>query len=629
MGQTQLDIEIEKAKHAFEQKRYNTSANMFKKVYPKVKNEESQDSILFMVAESYRLSNNFGEAVKWYEKLVNTRYPNPRIIYSYGLLLKNFEQYEEAGRKFYDFLFEMPANPDGKREMEASKLASVWKNNPEKFTIKNLSELNTSYSDYAPFFVKNKLIWSSSRTESTGNEIFEWTGQKCADFFEAEKAGYSWKAISKLKGNVNTNYNEGVAWIDTSYTTMYLTLCNGRDGKSPGCKIYVSYQNDTGWSTPELLPFCKDDYSYGHPAMTADGKRLYFASDMPGGLGQKDIYYIEFNKYNNTWGQPTNLGKNVNTAEDDMFPYIHDNGTLYFASKGWMGMGGLDIFKTIYENGQWQMVENLKYPINSGGDDFGISFVPASQQLEGEPIAYFSSNRIGGKGDDDLYSITIKPFRFMLKPKLVNKQTKNVISAAVITITDSVQAERFNLRTTIDGTTSADLPINEVLWVNAEKEMYFTVEPISISTKDLYKDSVLELIIYLEPLPQDDMEITLDGILYDLDKAELRPESKLILDSLVILLNKNPKLVIELASHTDSRASAEYNLKLSQRRAESCVNYLVSKGINKIRLKPVGYGETRLINDCEDDVDCTEEEHQLNRRTTFRIISNDFSSGKR
>lgn len=626
--QTQLDLELERAYKAFEQKRYNTSANLFKKTFPKIKNEERQDSVLFMIAESYRLSNNFNEAINWYEKVVNTKYPDPRIIYSYGQLLKNFEQYEEAGRKFYDFLFEQPGDANGKREQEACKLAADWKNNPEKFTIENLKSLNTTYSDYAPFFVKDRLVWASSRTEATGNEIFEWTGQKCSDFFESEKKETGWSTFKKLKGNVNTNFNEGVSWIDSNYTTMYLTLCNGRDGKSPGCKIYVSFQNDTGWSTPEVLPFCNDDYTYGHPTMTSDGKRMYFASDRAGSLGQKDIFYVDYNIFKNTWGEPVNLGNQVNTTEDDMYPMIHPDGSLYFSSKGWLGMGGLDLYKTKFENGRWTKAENLRSPINSGGDDFGISFVHTSALKEAQPIAYFSSNRMGGLGDDDLYAIYIKPYRFVVKPTIIHAVTKAPIAAASVKITNVANVPQFNLRSDLQGKTSADLPLNEILDIQAEKDMFFASEIIQISTNNLTADSIVELIIALEPIPEDDIEFTLQGILYDLDKADLRPESRVVLDSLAIILQKNAKLVIELAAHTDSRASADYNLKLSQRRAESCVNYLVSKGINRARLSPVGYGETRLLNDCEDGIDCSEEEHQLNRRTTIRVISNDFAPGK-
>jgi outer membrane protein OmpA-like peptidoglycan-associated protein len=627
--QTPLDIELAKAQRAFDYKKYNTAAGLFQKAFPKIKTEEKQDSVLFMIAESYRLSNNYTEAIKWYEKLVNTKYPNPRIIYSYGLLLKNFEQYEEASRKFYDYLFENPDDENGKREQMACKIAIEWKNNPEKFTISNLSELNTIYSDYAPAYSPTKLIWASSRTEATGSEIFEWTGQKCSDFFESEKSGDQFSSFKKLKGNVNTNFNEGSASVDTAYTTLFFTQCNGRDGKSPGCKIYVSYQNDTGWSTPEILPFNSDSFSCGHPSMQYDGKRLFFASDMPGGYGQKDIYYVDYNRNKNTWGKPINLGPNINTDDDDMFPFVDEKGHLYFATKGRLGMGGLDIFYSQLMGDKYTQAQNLKYPINSGGDDFGISYVPEKLRNAKEPIAYFSSNRQGGKGDDDLYSISIKPYSFVVKTKVVDASTRAVIASADIIITDSTDTQLLKLRSGNEGTANADLPLNQRLFIKAEKEKYLSNLPVEISTYNITADSVVTLEIPLQLIPEEDYEFTLQGIYYDLDKYDLRPESKIILDSVAKILENNPKILIELAAHTDSRAPADYNMTLSQKRAESCVNYLISKGIKKERLLAKGYGETQLVNDCADDVECSEEEHQQNRRTTIRITGTNFKAPNR
>lgn len=627
--QTPLDIELVKAQKAFDLKKYNTAAGLYQKAFPKIKSEEKQDSVLFMIAESYRLSNNYTEAIKWYEKLVNTKYPNPRIIYSYGLLLKNFEQYDEASRKFYDYLFEDPDSENGKREQMACKIALEWKNNPQKFTITNLSELNTIYSDYAPTYAPNKLIWASSRTEATGSEIFEWTGQKCSDFFESDKGSAGFTTFKKLKGNVNTSFNEGSASTDTGYTTLFFTQCNGRDGKSPGCKIYVSYQNDTGWSTPEMLPFNSDSFSCGHPSMQHNGKRLFFASDMPGGFGQKDIYYVDYNRTKNTWDKPVNLGQNINTDEDDMFPFVDEKNSLYFSTNGRLGMGGLDIFYSQLIGEKYTQAQNLKYPINSGGDDFGISYVAEKYRTTKDPIAYFSSNRQGGKGDDDLYSLSIKPFSFVVKMKVLDATTRSVISSSDVIIMDSTSNPSIKLRAGNEGTVNADLPMNQRLFIKAEKEKYLSNLPIEVSTFNVSADTIVTIEIPLQLIPEEDYEFTLQGVYYDLDKFDLRPESKIILDSVAKILESNPKIQIELAAHTDSRAPADYNMTLSQKRAESCVNYLVSKGIRNERLIAKGYGETQLVNDCADDVECSEEEHQQNRRTTIRIIGTNYKTPNR
>jgi outer membrane protein OmpA-like peptidoglycan-associated protein/tetratricopeptide (TPR) repeat protein len=625
---TALDMELEKAHTAFNQRKYNTAANLFAKIHPKIKDEQKRDQVLYMVAESYRQSNNFRKAFEFYDKLVNTKYPDPKILYSYGLLLKNFERYEEASRQFFDYLFEVPDDADAKREQQSCAVAIEWKARPEKFTVNNVAELNTPYSDYAPFYQYNRLVWASSRNEAFGKEIFEWTGQKCSDYFESKYSNGKWGPVQKVKGSVNTNFNDGTAWIDTGYTTMYLTQCNGADGKGVGCKLYVSYFRDTGWSVPESLPFNSEFYSNGHPALAPDGKRLYFASDMPGGFGLKDLYYADYNPVTNTWGKPVNLGPNVNTADDDMFPTVDEDGNVYFSSKGWLGMGGLDIFITRNVAGAYTQARNLKYPINSGGDDFNLSYIPKSLRQPGQPVAYFSSNREGGKGDDDIYSLSIKPYFFVVKGKVVDAISEAPIVGAQVKVADP-QGVLLNMRTGNDGMFIGEMPLKKLAELVAEKDKYFNSNPVQLSSMNVVNDTTVELVIQMQTVPDSETEIVLEGIFYDLDKADLRKESKIILDSIAVILKTNPNISIELSSHTDSRAPDDYNMKLSQRRAQSCVDYLLEKGIEKGRMLAKGYGETKLMNECADGVDCTEEQHQENRRTSIRILSTDYKSKRK
>jgi len=617
-------IDIDKAYQAFDAKKYNTSAGLFKKVYPKVKDADQKQKMLFMIAESYRRSNNFNQAIKWYEDLINAKYPDINILFSYGQLLKNFERYEEAERQFYDYLFEIPADVKGKIAMQSCNVSQQWKANPQKFNINNVKELNTIYSDYAPFYVSKKLVWSSSRKEAQGNEIFEWTGQKCSDFFEATLSNNSFGKQTNVKGAVNTNFNDGVGWIDSNETTFYFTRCNGIDGKGVNCKILVSYKENGVWASPTLLPFNSDSFSCGHPAFSPDGKRLFFSSDMKGGMGEKDIYYSLYDAVKDKWGSPVNLGPNVNSTEDDMFPFVDEKGMIYYASKGMIGMGGLDLFKTQDSANTFKKAQNLQSPINSGGDDFAISFIPQSQRKQDSIIAYFSSNRMGGQGDDDIYSIAIKPFVFLVKGKVIDNESKQLLPSASVTLTNDKGKIIFNIRSNDKGEFGGELALNSMMELSASKEKYFTSGMDSISSIGLTHDSILQVTLYLNPIPAQDVDITIPGIYYDLDKWDLRPASKKVLDSLIVILNDNPTLVVEIGSHTDSRAPAEYNLELSQKRAKSCVDYLVEHNINKNRLSPKGYGETKLVNDCTDGVDCTEEEHQQNRRTTFRVLRSDF-----
>ena len=619
---TPTDIEIQKADVFFLSKKYNSAATLYKKIYSKVKDEEQQATINFKIAESYRLSNNFKQAFEWYEKLVNTKYPDPKILYSYGLLLKNYERYSDAARQFNDYLFEMPGDAAALREIEACKVAGEWKLNPQKFSVENVKLLNTEFSDYAPFLSDGKITWSSSRTEATGNIIFEWTGQKCADIFESNVNGNSFGSVVKPNGLINSNYNEGVAWVDSTNSIMYFTQCNGTDGKGLNCKIYVSYKQNNQWSAPQVLPFCSDSFSVGHPAFTADLKRLYFASNMPGSLGEKDIYYINHNPVTGKWGVPVNLGSNVNTTEDDMFPAINPDGKIYFASKGHFGMGGLDLFYTKDSVGGFTKAVNLRSPINSGADDFGITFGGNQTDLS-KPFAYYTSNRDGGVGDDDIYSINVKPFIFLVKGKVINQEDNTPLAnAEVSAVISSMPAQK--VKTDGKGNFVSELALNQNIELSAVKEKFFKSRILAVSSHNIKADTTIELTLYLNPIPDEGVEFTLQGIYYDLDKADIRPEAARVLDSLVLILNNNPTITIELASHTDSRSDENYNLKLSQKRAQSCVDYLLKKGITKARLTAVGYGESKLINDCADGVDCSEEQHQENRRTTFRVLSTDY-----
>lgn len=618
---TVFDLDFEKAKVLYVNKKYNTAAGMFKKIYPKAPDEEKKSEVLFYIAESYRLSNNFKQAFDWYEQLINTKYPDPKILYSYGLLLKNFERYDDAARLFGDYLFEVPGNKNAEREIQACKIAAGWKLTPQKFAINNIKELNTPYSDYSPYLSQGKLTWSSARTESTGNIIFEWTGQKCADIFEAPLNNGSIGSLQKVPGLVNSNYNEGVAWVDSTNTTMYFTQCNGTDGKGMNCKIYVSYNQNNQWSAPQVLPFCSDSFSTGHPAFTPDMKKMFFASNMPGSLGEKDVYYIDYNPITAKWGIPVNLGPNVNSTEDDMFPYVHNDGKIYFSSKGHYGMGGLDLFYTTDSAGTFSKAQNLRSPINSGGDDFGISFTNTTDKAK--PVAYYSSNREGGQGDDDLYTISIKPYVFLVKGVVIDRESGSMLSGVSVSITGQ-DAAPLLVKTGGKGDFITELGLNNTFTLSAGKDKYFRSSEQIVSTLNITNDTTLEVKIYLDPIPDEGVEFTLQGIYYDVDKSDIRPDAAKVLDSLVVILKNNPTLIIELASHTDSRAEEDYNLKLSQRRAQSCVDYLVKKGIAKDRLKAVGYGESKLVNDCVDGVDCTEEQHQENRRTTFRVLSTDY-----
>jgi peptidoglycan-associated lipoprotein len=617
--------DLDKADMAFLSKKYNTAAGLYQKVYGKIKNADEKQKVLFKVAESYRKSNNFKQAIKWYEEVLNSKYPDPKVLYSFGQLLKNYERYDEASRTFYDYLFEMPDDLNAKEAMSSCNIAAEWKSKPEKFNINNLKDINTEFSDYNPFLVGKKLYFTSSRKDATGSGTFEWTGQKYSDIFESNVNGNSYSKPSPIKG-INTNFNEGAAWFDADGSSVYFTQCNGTDGKGINCKIYVSYFQNNTWTAPTPLPFNSDSFSCGHPGFSADGKTLFFSSDMPGGFGEKDIWKINYDPVKNNWGEAQNMGNQINSFEDELFPFVDENGDLYFSSKGHTGMGGLDIFKSSLVNGNYSKAENLKYPINSGGDDFGLNYISQKNREKDGMIAYFASNRDGGVGDDDLYGISIKPFVFLVKGKVLEREGLSPISVASVKLKNQTGPTIFEIKTNDKGEFTGEVPLKLLLELSASKDKYLSSSSLLIDSREIEKDSILEVTILLDQIPAEDVEITMKGIYYDIDKFDIRADARPILDSLTNVLKSNPGLIIELASHTDSRAPAEYNMDLSKKRAQSCVNYLIQKGINKDRMVAVGYGETKLVNDCSDDVDCSEEEHQMNRRTTVRILKNDFKN---
>ena len=305
-----------------------------------------------------------------------------------------------------------------------------------------------------------------------------------------------------------------------------------------------------------------------------------------------------------------------------MFPAVHPDGKIYFASKGHFGMGGLDLFYSIDSVGGFTKAINLKSPINSGADDFGITF--SGHQTEPQkPFAYFTSNREGGLGDDDIYSLSVKPFIFLVKGRVINREDETPISNADVFALMANMPLKI-IKTDAKGNFVSELALNQNIELSAAKEKFFKSVSLAVSSQNIKADTTIELTLYLNPIPDQAVEFTLQGIYYDLDKADIRPEAARVLDSMVLILKNNPTITIELASHTDSRADEGYNLKLSQRRAQSCVDYLLKKGIAKPRLTAVGYGESKLINDCADGVECNEDQHQENRRTTFRVLSTDY-----
>ncbi|MBI1184095.1 OmpA family protein, partial [bacterium] len=491
--------------------------------------------------------------------------------------------------------------------------------------IEAVEDLNSQYNDYAPVFAHDQLYFTSDREESTGGLKYPKLGTYFSDIYAAplDENGFFEKA-KPLGNSINTDLNEGMARFSADGDVMVFTQCCGA-GFDSSCAMLLSVRERGNWSKPEVIDFgIEGDYIFGQATLSADGKTLVFVSNIPGGYGGHDLYISH--KQANKWGKPENMGAKINSAGDEMFPYLLDDNTLYFSSNGHPGFGALDIFKAVKRKNGWRNPANLLPPINSGGDDFGITFKnPEGEQNEG----YFSSNRVGSQGDDIYHFSIITPPLCRLCGTVYDNKSKKPLANSTVYLTDLSSNKTVYIETDDKGQYCMKLLYEKEYKLDAYMKYYTNNKEIPrINTHGLNFQKDFKQDFYLDKWTVDEIEI--EGILYDLDKADLRPESKVILDSLASILKIHYYLVVELSSHTDCRGSEDYNLALSQRRAESCVNYLISKGISRDRMIAKGYGETKLLNDCacEDGegkgLDCTEAQHQQNRRTSFQILRTDF-----
>lgn len=375
-------------------------------------------------------------------------------------------------------------------------------------------------------------------------------------------------------------------------------------------KVFKAVYKENKWEEIADLPFNSDEYSVGHPTLTPDGKFMYFASDMPNAnaVGGQDLYVVAIT--DSGFGEPVNLGTAINTKGDEVFPFYHPNGTLYFSSDSYEGFGGLDMYSATQSKGAWGIITNLGYPINSSKDDFGLIY---NEKLE---HGMFTSSRTGGAGSDDIYLFD-KQTKVILLGKVIDKKTKEPILDAMVHLKEMVTIQLDSIASDKKGKFTFPLEINMDYEVTAEKYGYFLASPIKVSTRMEGKDTI-EIVIELQRIAVGEV-VKLENIYYDFDKFDIRADAAVELNRFVQFMNKYPGMEVELRSHTDSRGSDTYNQWLSQKRAESAVAYVIKQGIASTRIKARGYGETMPINQCVNRVPCTEEEHQMNRRTEFVV----------
>ncbi|MBC7384454.1 MAG: PD40 domain-containing protein [Bacteroidia bacterium] len=627
---------IQEARLAYEKKEYFVSGDTYRKIYSKTKAKDEKIESSYKAAECYRLMNDSKNAESWYRKALKIEPSNADAQLKLAKSLKANQKFEEAIVEFKNYQKMSPgANLTVERQIKGCENALKWKNDKTRYNVENVKNLNTKWEDFAPqWFKKDQIYFTSDREKGASSSRYDWTGNMHTDLYtvlyKADKKNpnnisYQLPALVD-KNRLNGKLNDGVICFDSKFSTAYLTRCNYDNNlKGKSCRLYTSTLSGSEWSEPEALPFSSDSFNCGQPTLSKDGQTMYFSSDMPGSVGGKDIWMVTYSKRSKTWGDPVNLGQTINTEDDEMYPFLHEDGSLYFASAGHVGLGGTDIFYTKGEGTDWSDPINMKSPINSHGDDFAIIL---SKDKES---GYFSSNRDGGKGQDDIYRFSMTPLVFNLSGVVRHSETKAILRNATVTITNSTDTGKIIFKTDELGSYKLKLKSYTDYELFAAKIMYYDSKLEFQTTKGLLQSTDLVQDFELRPIGLD--QFTVRGILYDLDKANIRPDAARILDSLVLILKKYPMVTIELGSHTDCRADSIYNIGLSQRRADSAVAYLILHGIDSARLVSRGYGENELeIKECacegpnerEQGRKCPEEQHQLNRRTTVKVLTIDY-----
>ncbi|GAB4249738.1 MAG: OmpA family protein [Ekhidna sp.] len=580
-----------------------------------------------MVGDAYRKSNRLVESLPYYQAALKEGTPEESVNVYVAQALKAEQRYEEAKQVLNNYL-PRARNEEVKRwaEKELQNLAKVDKLKDESsyYRVKNLEDINTPQTEYSPVFSNNYLYFTSNRD---GGKIYRTTGTPFTDIYRVASRGanVNISTLQPLDPIINhLDTNEGSVAISPDGTSMI--FAKGNDGKAKGYSevnlFFTRYRNGR-WTEPFPLSINEADAWDSTPAFSPDGTTLYFSSTRDGGYGGADLYMAKVNR-RGRWVDVRNLGPEINTAGDEMFPYVSEDGSLYFSSDGHPGFGKLDMFKAVRESGKIS-VENLGKPMNSSADDFGLFQFDLTR-------GFFSSNRKGGKGDDDIYTFInndpdLRIVNYFLTGTTV---TTDDGGQEIILPNTKVQLTADNGDVLDEFFTGADGKFNFRVYPEehydliSEKTDYFTVrKDFSTIGRTVDKKTLTELVtnvnfetkIMMEPIVLE-KAIVLNNIYYDLDKADIRPDAAIVLDSLVQIMNDNPDIYIELGSHTDARADDDYNLDLSRRRAQSAVRYIINEGIESARIVAKGYGETQLIIKNAQ----TEEQHQQNRRTEFKVL---------
>ena len=619
---------------------YYEAAAIYRKVYTKTspKKRDLRGYIAYRMAECNRLINNTAKATSAYMNAIRYDYPDSTVYLRMGQMLQKTGRYPEAIKNYDIYMENDPSNLLAINGIQGCELAPGWKKNPTRYEVRRMDKFNSRRGEFSPMLAGDKydqLYFASSRSKDKDAKVSAITGQNNNNLFlvKQDEKG-AWLAPVELEDEVNTEYDEGTPSFSPDGNTMYYTYC-AQDPEGPRtAEIYISTRSSAKWGKGTRATIVKDSVTaLGHPSISPDGKYLYFVSDAVGGFGGKDIFRARV--AGNDFGPMENLGEEINTPGDEMFPYVRDSVTLYFASNGHPGMGGLDLFKATQDStGKWK-VENLGDPINSMADDFGITFAGKEER------GFFCSNRNDARGYDHIYSFELPTITIFIEG-IVNDVDEYPIEDATVRI---VGKDGLNVKVPVkkDGTYRVELE-RDIRYVMMASARGYLNQNYELHTGPEEKNETYIVDFFLSPISK---PVVIDNIFYDFDKATLRPESKKALDEMIKMLNDNPNVTIELGAHTDRKGTDQYNERLAQRRAQSVVDYLIAGGIEAARLEAKGYGESvpKTINkkmakqfDFLKEGDVLTEEFilalppeqqeiadQINRRTEFKVLRTNYN----
>ncbi|GGH76526.1 cell envelope biogenesis protein OmpA [Phaeocystidibacter marisrubri] len=677
--------EHKEADEYYDAREFAIAAELFKDAYSEANSKSEKAEITFKLAECYKYMQDYRSAERQYSRAFSLDY-GPICVLREADMLKNQGEYEDAIGKYEEYRQLVPADLRGEQGIRSCRQAVDWMENPPtRYQVTNMGrDLNTRDEELAPAYAgkmgreTEMLYFVSNREEATGNEEDGWSQAGFTDIFmiEQQRASrargrrssapeeVSWSAPVQIDGEeeiINTDYHESALCFDKMMKEMYFTRCPREKRAHLGCAIYVAKRSGTNWLPAEPVVLAPDStYSVGHPSLSEDNTILYFAGALPGSVeDSRDIWMTTYNRRERKWNTPTNLGPIVNTGGDELFPRVHGDGYLYFSSNGLPGMGGLDVWRVkLGEDGMPEgEAENMKWPINSPADDHGLIFDPGDQAAHGYMASTYSE-RDDHRGGTDLYEVYLVPLEYTISGTIVSSKDGKPVPQVTVTLEGGEAPIVVN--TDADGYYMFDrnqLEEGVVYKLTYSKAKFFSGEvstttvDIPLAAHELVKDPQGDYYIHnialspkIEPI---DVPIILPNVLFATAKWDLTPASQAALDTVVDILNRNPNITIELRSHTDYTDDADKNLILSKHRADTCVSYLISKGISPDRLTAVGKGETepRTIpegydglysDDFEDGQELTEawikrqskeiqdKANQLNRRTDMKVLRDDY-----